>query len=509
MSDFNPFPDYDEVHVISDIHMGGKPGFQILGETARLAAYIRWVAKQCPEGRVALVLNGDVFDTLAEDMPGYVATDNAVSIVKRIMDDVSFVDIWNAMAELVAATQRTLVFVIGNHDVEMAYPTVQSLILWRLAGDKPENRAKIVFSTTGAGYTCNVGNAKVFCIHGNEVDAWNFNRYEDLSRVSRRLNAGLTLDASEWQPNAGSRMVKEVMNKVKETYKWIDLLKPETNAAVGALVVLDPSQAKKITQLLSIVGEKIKGSKQVDQRLSADGFQTPAETSTANTPIDQLLGANVVASMHSTTSHTADNVDEMLMDAEQNLGNPKALVGGPDQALGAPQLVWDSLTGWITGVGKDEALRRALKDWLKDDKTFVLDDKDDTYTDVVASVGKSMNFIITGHTHLERAIGIDVNRFYFNCGTWIRLLRFTDAMLKDTASFKPVFDLLVNKEGRMDLIDKAKFDDGTGTKVPFLLNQTSAVSVKKEGGKVAGRLLHIELDGKGVKPVEIKKFVRS
>ena len=27
-------------------------------------------------------------------------------------------------------------------------------------------------------------------------------------------------------------------------------------------------------------------------------------------------------------------------------------------------------------------------------------------------------------------------RFYFNCGTWIRLMRFSDAMLKDTAAFK-------------------------------------------------------------------------
>ena len=48
--------------------MGGKPGFQILRETNRLANFIRWIAKQRPDGRVALILNGDVFDTLAEDI---------------------------------------------------------------------------------------------------------------------------------------------------------------------------------------------------------------------------------------------------------------------------------------------------------------------------------------------------------------------------------------------------------------------------------------------------------
>ena len=55
-------PQHDEIHIISDLHMGGTAGFQILGETRRLAAFIRWVAKQRPEGRVALILNGDVID---------------------------------------------------------------------------------------------------------------------------------------------------------------------------------------------------------------------------------------------------------------------------------------------------------------------------------------------------------------------------------------------------------------------------------------------------------------
>ena len=82
-------------------------------------------------------------------------------------------------------------------------------------------------------------------------------------------------------------------------------------------------------------------------------------------------------------------------------------------------------------------------------------------------------------------------------------------MLKDTQSFQPVFDLLYNKEGRMELIDKAEFKDETGKKTPFVLNQTSAVSIKKESGFVVGRLMHIDMDGAGIKTKEIKKFVRN
>jgi len=502
MTKFEEFPTYDEVHVISDIHMGGQIGSQILRETARLAGYIGWTAEQSPDGKVALVLNGDVFDTLTGDMQGYVQVDHAVTVVKGIMEDKSFSRIWDALAAFVEKERCTLVFVIGNHDIEIAFPPVQSLILWRLAGDDLVKRSRIVFSTIGAGYTCTVGNAKVYCTHGNEVDAWNYNRYEDLAKVARRLNAGRSLDANEWSPNAGTQMVKDVMNEVKQTYKWIDLLKPEDSAAVGTLLVLDPSQLAKITKLLPIVGEKVQGGREVNQRLSAEGFQPRDQVDTSAATIDQLLGANAKASMRSESS-----VDDLLLAAEKNLGKPSALVAKPEGTLGLPQLIWDRLTGWISGVGKEEALRRALQDWLKEgNKVFDIDNEDATYKDVKAAVGSSIDFIVTGHTHLERAIDMKGNRFYFNCGTWIRLLKFTDAMLKDTDSFKPVYELLVDKQGRMELIDDAKFPDKNGE--PFVLNQTSAVSIKVEDGKVIGRLSHVEGDGKNI-PKEIKKFVRS
>ncbi len=107
-------------------------------------------------------------------------------------------------------------FIIGNHDVEISFPVVQRLIQQRLAGDNPQKRAALSFPTIGAGFSCTVGGATVYCTHGNEVDPWNFNRYEDLAKVGRRLNAGRTLTQQEWTPNAGTRMVKEVMNQVKE-----------------------------------------------------------------------------------------------------------------------------------------------------------------------------------------------------------------------------------------------------------------------------------------------------
>ena len=90
----------------------------------------------------------------------------------------------------------------------------------------------------------------------------------------------------------------------------------------------------------------------------------------------------------------------------------------------------------------------------------------------VAAVGNGIDFIVTGHTHLERAIDMGSGRYYFNCGTWIRLLSFTPEMLKDQAAFQPVYKILI--DGKMESIDNASFGGQ-----PFVMNQTSAVSIKK------------------------------
>ena len=494
-----PLPEHDEVHVVSDLHMGGPAGFQILRETQRLANFIDRLTGLRPKSRLALVLNGDVFDTLAEDIAGYVAVDEAAATVTRIMDDPAFAPVWAALAGFARTPGRTLVFVIGNHDIEIALPPVQRLLNDRLAGADLEARARIVYSTTGAGYLCSVGGATVYCIHGNEVDGWNYNRYEDLARVGRRLNAGMPFTQAEWQPNAGTRMVKEVMNEVKQKYAWIDLLKPETSAAVGALLVLDPGQARKIDRLFGIVSERFKGNAQVDARLSADADAAPDASAAAAGPgLDQMLGANLRQVLG---EGSGEDVDAMLLAAEQQHATPRAARAADDSTLGLPGLIVDRLTGWLTGVSKAEALRRALRDWLAKDKSFEIEHEDETYVQVSRSVGASIDFIVTGHTHLERAIDMGQGRCYFNCGTWIRLLRFSDAMLENEASFNAVYGVLT--KGRMHDIDTAHFGGQ-----PFVMDQSGAVCIRVEHGRVVGELTHVEGDGTGA-PRVLKRCTRG
>ena len=162
-----------------------------------------------------------------------------------------------------------------------------------------------------------VGNSRIFCTHGNEVDPWNYVRYESLSKVARRLNAGRSLTQSEWEPNAGTKMVKEIMNEVKRKYAWIDLLKPETQAAVGALLVLEPEQVSKINRIIPIIGEKRRGGTEVDQRLSAEGFQPASPSSAGGVRVDQLLGPSLAEGMKMGSATGSQSADEMLLSARR------------------------------------------------------------------------------------------------------------------------------------------------------------------------------------------------
>lgn len=47
---------FDQLYVISDLHLGGEPGFQIFGSSVELAWLIRHLADLVPAEGVALAL---------------------------------------------------------------------------------------------------------------------------------------------------------------------------------------------------------------------------------------------------------------------------------------------------------------------------------------------------------------------------------------------------------------------------------------------------------------------
>jgi len=284
-------------------------------------------------------------------------------------------------------------------------------------------------------------------------------------------------------------MVKEVMNEVKRRYAWIDLLKPEDSAAIGTLLALDPAQARKLTSLASILPTKIVGGMVKDQRLG--GPDDPAAAAPTGATLERLLGrdSNIMrAVLDSPPPLGPRRADDMLRDAEHALGDSLGAGGSADGTLGTWQYMWDRVTGWITGVPREEALRRALLDWLGDDTSFSLTATDDTSRDILKAVHADFRFVITGHTHLARAIALGGGRAYFNSGTWIRLIQLTQAMLDDKAAFKRVYDVL--EDGKMASLDNAQVAGGG-----LVLDRTTAVRICRENGGTRGMLLVVKGDG--------------
>lgn len=505
---------YDELYVISDIHLGGektgKGDFQIFKYGKRLAGFIKEITTTRPSDQVALVLNGDIFDSLAEEqVSGYVALNEAEArkMMERIFRDASFKLVGDALKVFLATPNRYLIFVIGNHDIELALPVVQNFLKNSLAQADPDPLSRLVFATTGGGYSCQVGKARVYCTHGNEMDAFNWVDYNNLGQLANAMNAGRSIKNSKWKPNAGTRMVVDVMNIVKERYPFVDVLKPEADAVAAVLLTLDRETFLKIDLRdgIPVLHDAFKG-RSITRNLLGEyptGAFEPSRQENMKRFLNHVVGSNLNEEIQS--SGTAADEEELLLDAEKHLNTPDSEYEGISD-LEQETLGWgDVIFGRLGLTRKKKALRRALQDWNEQQEDFEVDHEDTCYKDIQERIGSDIDFVITGHTHMPRAIRMKHHGFYYNTGTWIRTLRFTKACLDDKEHFeKEIWPVL--RGGSLDELDRldirADSEDESKTQ-KLLFDRTSAVRISAKGTKVVGDLLRIS-DGKGVGKIKME-----
>ena len=518
-------PTFNEIYVVSDIHLGGRrddqDNFQIFNRGERLGNLIRHIAGQRVGEDIALVLNGDIIDSLAEDeVAGYVALDSetALRMMQHLYQDSAFQPVWEGLAHLVQQPKRHLVFIVGNHDIELSLPVVEYSIRNHLAPSNESAQARIHFATHGGGFACRVAGARIFCTHGNEKDAWNLVDYDKLGQLANAMNAARTFEKSKWKPNAGTRLVVDVMNSIKRRYPFVDLLKPEVAAVAAVLLALDKDVFKQVDfeDAFPVLRDRIRGGLVRKNLLGAgeNDLSAVSNTKIAEEVSDQLLGPSFrEAIQNSNKNSVAASEDDLLSAAEKAISEGKSATAmvdseGDPETLGA----WDIFTGWIGFVSKEEGLRKALKDWLKDDVTFNIDDKDDCYQIMRKRVGDQIDFLITGHTHKPRALELGGNRYYYNCGTWIRTLRLTREVLDDANAFRDlVWPAL--KSGKLSVLDDATIPGPDGTSMPLLFDRTNVVQISAQDNSAVGQLLRVtddDFEGKvklspepGTKPFKV------
>ena len=451
-------PSFDALYVISDLHMGGVEGFQIFGAGPLLGQTIDQLRDTLPEQEIGLVINGDTVDFIAEPKAEYFDPVGAVDKLNRITSDPAFKPVWNALTRFVRTPKRTLLINLGNHDLELALPRVKERLLQILTGGDTDLRGRIRLVFDGTGVCCRVGNASVLCLHGNEVDNWNICDYESLRRQGKDLH--FNADREPWIPNAGTQLVVDVMNQIKRKYPFVDLLKPELEAVVPTLYALDPSLRPKLANVFGVAKRWAK-----DTLRRSTGFLESArdieEPGDSQQDLEALLVSTLIADRPS---------DGSTVETPQTKG------AGSLEGLESTRGAVDALTGLIQRQPKHEILRRAMEG-LTENRGFRFDEPDDTFRKTDELVGKGVDFLVTGHTHMHRAHPRSREGFYFNSGTWVRLIQLSPEVLRDTEKFKRYYDAF--EHGTMSALDN---EPG------MILNRPTVVSICSRGSRVEGSL---------------------
>lgn len=471
---------FSELHCISDLHLGGPPGRQIFDQGSRLAnliAYLR--TRETP--RLGLVINGDVVDFLAEEPAAYLDPAQAIDKLERIVTrDAAFVEVWRALRDFVFTPSRRLILVLGNHDVELALPHVRSwLTEWLSRGDDAA-RGRILWAVDGAGFACRVGDRRVLCLHGNEVDDWNVVDYWALLQMSRAYNRGLPLP--EWTPNAGTRLVVDVMNQVKRRYPMVDLLKPETRAALPILLALRWVKPGEVASFLRVVTRK-----SLDGLRRRTGFLGTEETAESAGPTirDEAL-TPLIEDVRSPERIEAD-LNERILAAQLRIehGVPNPVAVDPEMEPG-----FLGFTDWFDSSRRPEALRDALNDWLlENDSSFDLAAEDKTSRALDRKVGTSVHYLLAGHTHLRRALHRrSPGCYYYNTGTWTRLIELDRKVLADEDTFRQVY-------GHFQVGSLADLDTALIWGAPLVRRLPTVASILEEAGSVYGVLQEVAADG--------------
>ncbi len=435
------------VFVISDLHLGGvypnppgsgARGFRICTHAPDVAAFIGRLAAEPVSPPVELVINGDLVDFLAEaDSPGgwspFTADpDLAVQKFQAIAarDQVVF----DALKQFLARGHR-LVLTLGNHDLELSFPAVRQALRDLIGAT---GAADFEFFHDGEAYL--VGDALIE--HGNRYDVWNMVDYDALRHI-RSLQSRRQPVPSEqlFHPPAGSFMVAEVINPIKTSYAFIDLLKPETGATVPLVLALEPGYRSLLAKAAKF---RIQGREHRLAGAAMPAFGGDISSGMSGSTMD--FGSDISASPGS------GGKDELDLALEQVLGADSAGFSSGLAALAPPggQIGSDISSGGLIdrglsllrlltakahsdSAGRLPLLLTAFQPLLKDNSFDPATETAPEYINAARDLAQhGIRHVVFGHTHMPKRIGLPSGGWYLNSGTWADVLQFPREILSGT-----------------------------------------------------------------------------
>ncbi len=431
------------VYVISDLHLGGKPGdehgdrgFAMCTQGAKLADFIGCLAEK-PAGAplLELVIAGDFLDFLAEEPPEGSGRwlswqpdpDQAKIVFHRIVERNA--DVFRALSKFHQAGHR-LTLLLGNHDLELCYPAIQRE-LENVLSAPGANRIRFIYD----GQSYQVGDTIIE--HGNRYDAFNIVDHDGLRRM-RSLQSRHELMPPTWryEPPPGSRLVAEIVNPIKNEFPFIDLLKPQGAAAVPILLALKPQVRTQLAKLAALALQK--------WRRHCDETGIPRHVGDAggapcvppDHPEDEgLHWALDHAFHHEKQSRSGFLSHFKISNLLKNGGHEIAVMEGAVS-------LFHLLTGPTSATTEERenrhnALLDAVRAWA-DRRTFDLEYEQPSERHYLAAarrlIGSGFRNVVFGHTHLARNIDLANGKKYINSGTWADLIRLPDGVFDDDAN---------------------------------------------------------------------------
>lgn len=397
------------IFVVSDLHLGGVAP-TMMTSSARLAALIDGMpheraADECLE----LVIAGDFVDFLA--VPPFAAftadPDAARGKLERTMNDAAFGAVFDALGRFVR-DGHWLTVLVGNHDVELAFPGVQDALLTRLGATPHE----VQFVHDNRAYR--VGGLLVE--HGNRYDGANENDWSGLRAMVSAFSRGEP-PIDEVEVSAGSRLVEQLISPLKARYPFVDLLQPQGELVALLLLAFEPAMILDLPKLAKLLKAKRLQDK------NPQGLQ-PGET------------------RHVAFAGPAGKDREL----ERTFGAAYATLRSANEEVSAWDVLhaaWDARHDSLSEIlnrGDEvpnerlEQIRVAMRRLLLDDASNARDGDTEQYGAaakrmIEASKGR-ITTVVMGHTHLARHVGPADRASYINTGTWADVIRVPSPLLE-------------------------------------------------------------------------------
>jgi UDP-2,3-diacylglucosamine pyrophosphatase LpxH len=220
--------------VISDLHIGRNDDFDIFhndGKEDLFRAFLAYL-KQRPSP-VELVIDGDLVDFLQLRPWKKWNRETALDKIREIVARSAAV--FRSLGGLLQNPTHRITVLLGNHDVELAYPEVGKVLRDAILDGTRGAEDRLILIDRRITYHHQVNGVYVHIEHGNEHDSWNAIEYAPLFHDAE-------VGTSDFAYPPGTQLVYETMNLFKETYRFVDILKPEIPSVLLVLLALRPWQ---------------------------------------------------------------------------------------------------------------------------------------------------------------------------------------------------------------------------------------------------------------------------